>query len=336
VKAMMDTIHKVRLSLRSNKPRWLLASFIGVVLLIPILIGDEYWLNVATEIAIMSIFALSFNLLFGYTGRLSFGQAAYLGMGGYAATLLYLNTDINFFICGIIGFLAGGLWALLAALIANRLSGIYFAIMTIVVAQLTYSITYEWVGLTKGAMGLQLTPPAILQGGLNYYLFTLAIVIPAIVAFWYLVHSPFGRTLQSIRENPERTAYLGINIMKYYHIVFIIAGLYASLSGVLWAPFNRTMTPGYCGMMKSADSVLMVLLGGAYTFAGPVVGAAIWTLVEIFLGGITEYWWLFMGITVILIILFMKGGVWGTLEEKFKASRWGLAKKVLPTKEDTP
>lgn len=331
----INTVHKVWLSLRSNKSKWLLPSFLAVILFIPILLG-EFWVIVATEIAIMSLFALSFNLLYGYTGRLSFGQAAYLGMGGYISVLLYQHTDTNFFICAIAGVLAGGLWALLTGLVCNRLSGIYFAIMTIIVAQTTYFIAYEWVDLTRGVMGLQVAPPAMLRSVLNYYLYTLVIVIPAIVALWFLVHSPFGSSLKCIRDNRERTLYLGIDVMKHYHIVFVISGLYAALAGVLWAPFNRTMSPMYCGVMKSGDSVFMALFGGAYTFGGPILGAAVWTLLDFLVSHLTKYWYLFMGIIVILIILFMKGGILGTLEEKFKASKWGSTKKVLPTKDGTP
>lgn len=317
----MDTVHRVLLRLRSNKSRWWLALLVAVLLFIPTQVG-EFWVHVATEVVIMSLFALSFNLLFGYTGRLSFGQAAYLGIAGYALILTYQHTHLNFAICLIIGVLTGGLWALMAGYIVTRLSGIYHAIMTIVVAELTFYIAFEWYSFTGGPNGLQVTPPAVLQDSLNYYLYTLVIVIPAIIAFWYIVNSPFGRSLKCIRDNPDKTPYIGIPMRKHILIAFVIAGLYAALAGVLWAPFNRGISPWYCGMMKSGDAVFMGVLGGVYTFAGPILGAVIWTFLDVFISRLTEYWFLAMGLVMLLIVLFMRGGILGTIQDKLTGSRW--------------
>ena len=323
----MDTVYKVLSHLRSNRPRWWMVLLIAVLLFIPTRFG-AFWIQVATEIAIMSLFALIFNLLFGYTGRLSFGQAAYLGVGGYALILMYQHTHLNFAICLIIGVLIGGLWALITGYLCNRLSGIYFSIMTIVVAEATFYIAFEWYNFTGGPNGLQITPPAILQDSLNYYLYTLVIVIPAIVAFWYIVNSPFGRSLKCIRDNPDKTPYIGIPMRKHMLIAFVIAGLYAALAGVLWAPFNRGVTPWSCGMMKSGDAVFMGVLGGVYTFAGPILGATIWTFLDVFISRLTEYWFLAMGLVLLLIVLFMRGGILGTVQDKLTGFRWRWKKTL--------
>lgn len=329
----VDIVRKVLSPLHSKRSKWWLLLLLAVLLFIPTCVG-EFWIHVATEMAIMSLFALSFNLLFGYTGRLSFGQAAYLGVAGYALILMYQHTHMNFVICSIIGVLMGGLWALMTGYLITRLSGIYHAIMTIVVAEATFYITFEWYSFTGGPNGLQITPPAILQDSLNYYLYTLAIVIPAIVAFWFLVNSPFGRSLKCIRDNPDKTPYIGIPMRKHLLIAFVIAGLYAALAGVLWAPFNRGISPWYCTMMKSGDAVFMAVLGGVYTFAGPILGAVIWTFLDVFISHLTEYWPLAIGCVMLLIVLFMRGGILGTVQNKLKGSRWGRTEKVLPTKEE--
>lgn len=314
----MDILAKLT-SLSRTGSRWWLSP-LALFLIIPPFVG-EFWVHVATEMAIMSLFALSFNLLFGYTGRLSFGQAAYLGVGGYSLILTYQHTGMNFALCTIAGIAIGGLWALMGGYLCNRLSGIYHAIMTIVVAEATFYITFEWYDFTGGPNGLQITPPAILQDSVNYYIYTLALVIPAIVLFRVLVNSPFGRSLQCIRENPDKTPYIGIAIKKHMLTAFVIAGLYAALAGVLWAPFNRGVSPWYCGMMKSGDAVFMAILGGAYTFAGPLVGAVVWTFLDVFISGLTVYWPLAIGSVILFIVLFMRGGILGTLQDKLPARR---------------
>jgi len=290
------------------------------VLLLPVALGT-FWVQVATEMAIMSLFALSFNLLFGYAGRLSFGQAAYFGAGGYAMLLLHQYSTANFVVCFIFGILVGGLWALVAGYFCNRLSGIYHAIMTIVVAEATFYIAFEWYDFTGGPNGIQITPPAILRDPVNYYLYTLLIVVPAIVVFRRLVRSPFGRSLQCIRDNADRTPYIGVDVRRHMLTAFVIAGLYAALAGVLWAAFNRGISPWYCNMMRSGDPVFMSVLGGVYTFAGPIVGASLWTLLEVFVSKVTEYWPLTIGAVVLFIVLFMRGGILGTIEDRLRAAR---------------
>jgi len=331
----VDVVGNVLSRLHSNRSKWWMLLLLAVLLFIPTRAG-EFWIHVATEMAIMSLFALSFNLLFGYTGRLSFGQAAYLGVGGYALVLTYQHSDMGFLMCSIIGVLMGGFWALMTGYLITRLSGIYHAIMTIVVAEATFYITFEWYSFTGGPNGLQITPPAFLQDSLHYYLYSLVIVIPAIVGFWFLVNSPFGRSLKCIRDNPDKTPYIGIPMQKHVLIGFVIAGVYAALAGVLWTPFNRGISPWYCTMMKSGDAVFMSVVGGVYTFAGPILGAVIWTFLDVFISHLTEYWPLAIGCVMLLIVLFMRGGILGTLEDRLRGSRWGRIAKVLPMKVENP
>jgi branched-chain amino acid transport system permease protein len=317
------------LKLSTFKRRSLMLLLLALVLLTPTILGG-FLLTVATEMVIMSLFALSFNLLFGYMGRLSFGQAAYLGIAGYALTLMSIHTHMNFFVCSIVGLLAGGLYALATSYFATRLSGTYLSIMTVVIAEGTFYLTFEWYGFTNGPNGLAISPPTFLLDPMNYYLYALAVAIPAIVLFWRLVNSSFGAALICIRENSDRTPFIGISLRKHMMVAFIIAGLYASLAGVLWAPFNRGISPWFCGMTKSGDAVFMAILGGAYTFAGPILGAVLWTLLDTFVSRITEYWPLTIGVIIILVIMFMKGGILGTLYEKVgrrsKVNRHGITK----------
>ena len=294
--------------------------FIGALIL-PLVVG-EFWVHVAVEILILGLFAVSFNMIFGYMGQLSFGHAAYYGVGAYATGMLLVKASIPLPICLAASMIAAGICALIFGYFCVRLTGIYFAILTLAFGQLMYYIIFQWYSFTGGDDGLQgVVPPDFLFGATNYYYFTLLIVTAALIAMWYISKSPFGYTMRAIRENADRTRFLGINVRRYMLINFIIAGMFAGLAGGLLGPFNRSVAPDLCNWHQSGVPVFMTVIGGPLGFLGPMIGSVIFTFLMAFVTGFTEYWPLTIGLIIIFVVLFMPGGVLGLVEERVEVFR---------------
>ena len=299
---------------------WLGLIFVGALIL-PLIVG-EFWVHVAIEILILGLFAVSFNMIFGYMGQLSFGHAAYYGVGAYATGLLMVKASIPLPICLVASMIAAGICALIFGYFCVRLTGIYFAILTLAFGQLMYYIIFQWYSFTGGDDGLQgIIPPDLLFEATNYYYFTLLIVTAALIAMWYISKSPFGYTMRAIRENADRTRFLGINVRRYMLINFIIAAMFAGLAGGLLGPFNRSVAPDLCNWHQSGIPVFMTVIGGPLGFLGPMIGSVIYTFLMAFVTGFTEYWPLTIGLVIIFVVLFMPGGVLGLMQEKVAVFR---------------
>jgi branched-chain amino acid transport system permease protein len=301
-------------------PWWLVLVFSGALIL-PILVG-EFWVLVAVEILILGLFAASFNMIFGYMGQLSFGHAAYYGVGAYATGLLMVKASVPLPLCLPASMVAAGLCAMVFGYFCVRLTGIYFAILTLAFGQLLYYIVFQWYSFTGGDNGLQgIVPPDILAGTTSYYYFTLLVVTLAMIAMWMISRSPFGYTMRAIRENAERTRFLGIHVRKYMVINFMVAGMFAGLAGGLWGPFNRSIAPDLCDWHQSGIPVFMTVIGGPLNFFGPLVGSVIYTFLMAFVTGFTEYWPLVIGSIIIFVVLFIPGGVLGLDLARLRLSR---------------
>jgi branched-chain amino acid transport system permease protein len=302
---------------------WWLGAIFLVCLLLPLFIG-EFWVHVAIEILILGLFAVSFNMIFGYMGQLSFGHAAYFGAGAYATGLLMVKASLPLPICLAVSMITAGLLALVIGYFCVRLTGIYFAILTMAFGQLLYYIIFQWYSFTGGDDGLQgIVPPDWLSSATSYYYFTLFIVIAGLIVMWFISESPFGYTMRSIRENADRTRFIGINVRKYMLINFAVAGMFAGLAGGLLGPFNRSIAPDLCNWHQSGIPVFMTVIGGPMGFFGPMVGSLIYTFLFAFVTGFTEYWPLTIGLVIIFVVLYMPGGVLGLAEAKFKARKGG-------------
>ena len=300
---------------------WLGLIFIGALIL-PLVIG-KFWVHVAIEILILGLFAVSFNMIFGYMGQLSFGHAAYYGVGAYATGILMVKASVPLPICLLASMIAAGICALIFGYFCVRLTGIYFAILTLAFGQLMYYIIFQWYSFTGGDDGLQgIIPPDLLFGANAYYYFTLCIVAAALIAMWYISRSPFGYTMRAIRDNADRTRFIGINVRKYMLINFVVAAMFAGLAGGLLGPFNRSIAPDLCNWHQSGVPVFMTVIGGPLGFFGPMIGSVIYTFLMAFVTGFTEYWPLVIGLVIIFVVLFMPGGVLGLAEERVKIFRF--------------
>jgi len=302
-------------------------------LLVPLLPG-KFWTHVSTEILIFGLFALSFNLLYGYMGQISFGHAAFFGVGAYASAMVFTRLKTTGGEIGMLDFFlslaAGPPVAAVAALIVGffcvRLTGIYFAMLSLAFGELLFYIVFSWYSFTKGDDGIQgLLPPLILQNEVSFYYLTLAIVTLALLAMWRITESPFGYIMRTLRDNQRRAAFLGIDVRLHMLINFVIAGTFAGLAGALWGPFSRSVNPGLLGWQESGVAVFMTLIGGAGSIVGPMLGSVIYTLLQAVVKMYTVYWPLTIGTIILLIVLFLPGGVLGLIEKRVKARRDGDA-----------
>ncbi|MBI3375275.1 MAG: branched-chain amino acid ABC transporter permease [Betaproteobacteria bacterium] len=304
-------------------------AMLVLFLLVPLLPG-EYWTQVSTEVLILGLFAMSFNLLYGYMGQISFGHAAFFGVGAYASAMLFVRLKTAGGSIGMLDFflslLAGPPVAAFAALVVGffcvRLTGIYFAMLSLAFGELLFYIVFSWYSFTKGDDGIQgLLPPLFFQDAVNYYYLTLAIVTLAFLVLWRITESPFGYIMRTLRDNQRRAAFLGINVRLHMLINFVIAGSFAGLAGALWGPFSRSVNPGLLGWQESGVAVFMTLIGGAGSLIGPLLGSVIYTLLQAVVKMYTVYWPLTIGTIILLIVLFLPGGVLGLIEKRLKARR---------------
>jgi len=278
---------------------------------------------------------MSLDLLLGYTGLPSLGHAAFFGLGAYLAAYLTgrnapaLGLTDNLLLTAPIVMLGTALLALLTGLLALRTSGLYFLMITLAFAQMLYSIAIRSSGLTGGADGLAgLPPPSVGFGPLSYtfdsrqsyYYLVLACLA---LAWWLLdriVNSPFGWTLRGIRENEARLRALGYNTFRYKLGAFVLAGTLAGLAGLLLAHFFRHVSPDTLYWTTSGQVLMMVIIGGAGTLSGPVIGAAVVRLLPLLLSSYTDRWQTIIGLIFILFVLFAPQGILGFLRRERR--RW--------------
>ncbi len=302
-------------------------------LLVPLLPG-KFWTHVSTEILILGLFAMSFNLLYGYMGQISFGHAAFFGVGAYATAMLFVALKApggeisiaHFFLALLIGPPVAAIAALIVGFFCVRLTGIYFAMLSLAFGELLFYIVFSWYSFTKGDDGIQgLLPPPFFQDSVNFYYLTLGIVTIALLVMWRITESPFGYIMRTLRDNQRRAAFLGINVRLHMLVNFVIAGSFAGLAGALWGPFSRSVNPGLLGWQESGIAVFMTLIGGAGAFIGPMVGSVIYTWLQAVVKMYTVYWPLTIGTIILLIVLFAPGGVLGIVDKRIKARRGAAA-----------
>ncbi len=295
-----------------------------VAFFVPFL-GSPLYTHLATDVAMWALFAISLNLLVGYTGLVSFGHAAYFGIGAYTCGLLMKEVGVAF----PFAFLAAGVVAAFFAAIYGyfcvKLTKVYFAMLTLAFAWITWAVCFRWNELTGGDQGLSGVPLPDLEwiqmlpligsrsSSDHFHFLTVVLVAAGIWTARRIVDSPFGLMLITIRDNPERAQSIGINVRRHQHLVFIIAGSLAGFAGALFGIFNRGVYPDFMYWTKGAEVLIMTLLGGMGTFYGPVVGAflILWLNQEI--TAITEYWSLLLGIVLVVLILVLPAGVLGSV-----------------------
>jgi branched-chain amino acid transport system permease protein len=294
----------------------------AVVLLVPALLGS-FAQFLVLNILLLALFALSFNLLFGATGLLSFGQAAFYAGGAYVAGML-LRANLPVLPAVLLAALAAALMAAVVGAFCVRHTRIYFSMLTLAFGMFVYAIVWKWsdvtggddglIGIPRGQMGLLGPLDANLAPLSRYYLFAAALVFLSVAALHRLSISPFGLTLRSIRENAERAEFSGIRVRRTIFIAFVVAGFFAGLAGALLAPLEQTVSPSAAHWTKSAEPVMATLIGGPFSFSGPIVGAAVYLGLKELIVRFTEYWLLVFGLVLLVIVLAFRGGLVGAFE----------------------
>ncbi|BBK31646.1 amino acid/amide ABC transporter membrane protein 2 (HAAT family) [Stella humosa] len=297
--------------------------------------GSRFYTFIATDVAILALFALSLNLLLGYTGLVSFGHAAYFGIGAYTCAISMKTLGLPFWLGFPAAGVMGGLFALVFGFFCVRLTKIYFAMLTLAFAQIVWAVCFKWNGVTGGEQGMPNVPYPDLDwigaipglGGFRvgdrFYFLTLVLVTLAILALRRIVRSPFGRILTVIRENPERAEFIGIDVRRYQLAAFAVAGAFAGLAGALFGIFNRGVFPDFAYWTKSAEVLIMTILGGMGHFWGPAVGAAALTILNLQITAYTQYWPLILGSILIVLLFAFPGGLVGTSIDLFRRIRRG-------------
>jgi branched-chain amino acid transport system permease protein len=271
----------------------------------------------ATEMLVLGLFALSFNLLFGYTGLLSFGHAAYFAVGGYVTALLLVR-GWPLVAAVVVAVVAATIAAAALGWLSVRRDEIYFSMLTLAWGMMVFTAAFQWRDVTGGSDGITNLPIGRVAGidladFRIFYLVTLAIVSLSAYLLWRITRSPFGAILVATRENAERVAFTGIDVRHHQIAAFVIAGFFAGIAGALFTVFARIAAPSMAHWTRSAEPVLMTILGGSGTFLGPLVGAAVFIYLRDLVTAQTEFWNLVLGLILVPIVLLFRGGIVGFL-----------------------
>jgi branched-chain amino acid transport system permease protein len=304
-----------------NARNVIVALVIAGLLLLPLytsISGNIFVLTLFTRIVIFALAAASLNLIMGYGGMMSFGHAAYLGIGGYAVGILAFEGVTTGFVQWPVALLVSAFFALVIGALSLRTRGVYFIMITLAFAQMTYYIV---AGLARygGDDGLtierrsQFFPPLNLSNKMQFYYLCLALLFASIYLVWRIVNSRFGLAVQGARSNDTRMRAIGFPTYRYKLTCFVIAGTLCGLSGALLANHTDFVSPGMMYWTRSGDLIIMVVLGGMGSTFGPLFGAVALLVLEEVLSGITEYWQIILGPLLLLVVLFARGGIDGLL-----------------------
>ena len=319
--------------MRRSRFTWLqIAAVILLLLVLPKLIS-EYRLNLVITMMIYSIFALSYNMLFGQGGLLSFGHAAYFGFGAYATVIFIKQMEVSLPTGIILGGLAGAVLGIVFGVFVVRMRGVPFALLTLAFNQLIYVTAEKWRSVTGGEDGIAFMRPNLFIGSweidlwatLNWYYFVLLVTILSIGCMWYLTLTPLGRLNLCMRENEERARFIGYNTYASRLLIYTLAGFFAGIAGGLAASFQEFVTTTFINLDKATDVLMMTFIGGGGTFFGPVIGTCALTLINDLLSSWLERWAIVQGVLFILLVLYAPNGISGLLVS-FR-DRWSAPKK---------
>ena len=295
---------------------------LAVVLALPVVL-DTYYTGILIDAMVLITFATGFNLLFGYTGLLSFGHAAFFGAGAYSVAILsqqlgFVNSLVPAIVLAIIvtAVVAG-----VIGVLSVQQSDIFFAMLTLAFNLMLYQGAVQFSNISGGESGLLVEATTVNLGlftfptsnNMLYYYFTFAIMALSLVVIWRITRSPYGDLLVAIRENPDRAQFIGVPVKRYQWSAFVISGAIGGLAGALAAPRRFVITPSIMHWSASADPVLMTILGGPAVFFGPAAGAILFVTLEQILTNITEHWYLGLGAILVTIVLFLPQGLVGTV-----------------------
>jgi len=306
---------------KNSLRKWLFFGFMATLfLLLPFL--TPYY-SLATEMLIFAIFAVGYDIIFGYTGLLSFGHAIFFGIGAYGTGLVLVRLVPSLFLALVIAVGISLLVSSIIAFLSIRIRGIYFVMITLAFCQMFYFIAFKWKGLTGGDNGFHGVPrtsfgPIDLNSEITFYFFILAIFCLSVLLAFRIVRSPFGRVLRALKENEDRARSVGYNTTRFKTIAFMISAFFASLAGGLYAVHSNFVPLDTLSINMSGDVVIMALLGGIGTLYGPILGAMLIVYLKNLLSNWIGNWNLILGAIFIVSVLTMRQGVFPVIFSKLK------------------
>jgi len=302
---------------RGKAQLWVYAGLV-ILFLLPLIL-PRFYIYLASIILLTGLLATSLNFVLGYGGIFQFHHAVFYGVGAYATALMLTRSDFSPWLGFIVGPFIAGLLSLVMGLICIRLSKLYFGMLQISLGSLVWIIVYRWYSFTGGDDGIHGVPlPDIISSPNSAYYFTLIVTAISLFVMYKIIKSPFGSVLQGIRDNPVRSEMIGINVKRHQLLALIIAGFFAGVAGSLFVVVDNTAFPDMLFWTLSLEVLIMCLLGGWFTFLGPMLGAAIIIALRTFISTYTTYWALVLGVLMMLVIFFLPNGVLGYVEEKIK------------------
>jgi branched-chain amino acid transport system permease protein len=303
------------------------AAIVVVLALLPYII-DLYQTELLIYGMTFAIAALGFNLLLGYTGLLSFGHSAYFGTGAYVVAFIVRDLSVHSMeLCILGGLLASLVISALFGYVCVRHTRIFFAILALALSQVLWSLAFKFFWVTGGTDGIRVPRSQItLLAGLldftgagayqrfvySYYYYVLVLFVVAVAVMWVIVHSPFGKALQAIRDNETRARFVGVPVRRYRWLAFVVSGSFTGLAGTLWVPLNGLTTPDILYWPFSGEIVFMTVLGGFRTFTGPIVGAMAFNYLKVYAVAGSPYWQLVLGGVLVVLVMLLPTGIVGT------------------------
>ena len=303
------------------------AVFAVLVIGATLAFGDKALLDVLMRLAIFGLLALSLNILVGYTGLVSFGHAMFFGLGSYSFGLLMQSGVVSIPLAALITIMAACVWGGVVGVFCIRLDDIYFSFLTLAFQMLLYSVLIGWVSLTGGDQGLMGGIPRPPFLGINLaeprqlFVLTMIVFVVCVLVIRQIVQSPFGFALRMIRDNAERARFLGLPVQRYKLIAFVLSGLFGAISGILMSLYVSGAYPNFAFWSMSGDAIFMIILGGLTVFLGPLVGAAVFLLLNDNITRMTEHHGIVMGIVLLAIVLGMRKGFLDVLDEWWQARK---------------
>lgn len=307
---------------------WGIAAIL--LLLIPQLFGYIY-IYLATEILIYALFAVSFNLLFGYGGMLPFGHVALFGVGAYVTAIVFKHfPDTHLLLTLLVTALSGAVIAAIIGFFCLRLKGAYFSLISLSFQMFLFAVALKWRSLTYGEDGMTVNRPDLYLPALgnismrsveNAYYLILIIVAVGILACYLFLKTPLGNSLVCMREKDVRASFLGYNVFLTRLAVFSVSGILAGLAGGLFAFFQEFVATSCIDLNMGISVVFMTIIGGPAHFLGPVLGAAFYLVFQDWISGLTKHWWILLGIVFIVVVLYFEGGLIGIFKKE-NARRW--------------
>ncbi len=301
-------------SLLGSKLLWVIAG-VTVLFLFPLFL-ERFYVYLAAIILLTGLCATSLNFVLGYGGVFQFHHAVFYGVGAYGTALMILKSGLNPWLGFIVGPLVAAILGFIIGLICVRLSKLYFGMLQISLGSLVWAIVYRWYSFTGGDDGIHGVPlPDIISSPNGAYYFTLIITGISMLILYRMIKSPFGSALQGIRDNPVRSEMIGVNVRFQQLLALTIAGFFGGVAGSLFVVVDNTVFPDMMFWTLSMELVIMCLLGGWFSYLGPMMGAAVIVLLRTYVSGITVYWALVLGVIMMLVIFFLPNGVLGYVDE---------------------